>query len=175
MEVWKDIKGYDGFYQVSNMGKVRNIKTKRILSQCLNGWKYPFVALCIDGVAKSKVVHRMVAISFVPNPYNKEQVNHKDGNKLNNNATNLEWATQSENIKHAYDNGLMSSFYKGKNGKQHNRSKSVIQYDLNDNYIAEYGSMLEAERVTGIHNTKISMVARGVRNKAGNYKWRFKE
>jgi hypothetical protein len=119
MEIWKDIEGYEGLYQVSSCGRIKSLarsykfgpNNEKILKarksrKGKNGWSYPSVALYKDNIAKFYTIHRLVAIHFIPNLENKPQVNHKDGNKLNNNINNLEWATQSENSQHAWDSGL---------------------------------------------------------------------
>ena len=122
-EIWKDIKGYEGFYQVSNLGRVKSLerfvngkfagnksfKKSVMLKQCYYGQFYYNVQLNINGHHKTIAVHRLVAKAFIPNPENKKQVNHIDGNKLNNNVKNLEWATSKENINHAYQIGLSKS------------------------------------------------------------------
>jgi hypothetical protein len=105
LEIWKDIKGYDG-YQVSNTGKVYSLKSKKILSQnLLNTYfgsrpGYYHVMLFVNGKKKNVLVHRLVAEAFIPNPENKPQVHHKDHNPHNNNANNLEWVTADEHAKH---------------------------------------------------------------------------
>ena len=128
IEIWKDVIGYEGYYQVSNLGNVRSIDHQtikknrwsgttvqsikgRVLKQGLNGGrkgtKYPCVILTI-GNSSTQIgysVHRLVAIAFVPNPYSKLEVNHKDGNKLNNYFNNLEWCTRKENVQHSVNAG----------------------------------------------------------------------
>lgn len=108
-------------------------------------------------------VSRLVAMAFIPNPENKPQVNHKDGNKLNNNVDNLEWVTQIENQYHAWGNGLNK-----------NKPKAVNQYDLNNNFIREWESAREIERQTKIQRSNIACCCRGTRKTAGGYIWRFK-
>lgn len=112
MEVWKDIKGYEGYYQVSNFGRVKSVSRRvvnhksgstrlvqsKILSPCDNGNGYLVVSLRKDGKRKSAYVHRIVAEAFVENKENKPNINHKDYNTKNNVATNLEWCTQKENV-----------------------------------------------------------------------------
>ena len=116
---WKDINGFEGKYQISEDVRVRSIgrvvKNKcgtmtvneRILTPWIHTCGYKHVCLCNDGKCQSKKVHRLIAEAFVP-PYSGEQVNHIDGDKLNNSIENLEWCTGSENMLHAYHNGLHS-------------------------------------------------------------------
>ncbi|RKJ52866.1 hypothetical protein D7X33_31535, partial [Butyricicoccus sp. 1XD8-22] len=118
MEVWKTIKGYEGYYEVSNLGRVRslarivvdksgrkhNVKSK-ILKSRKGGPGYLTVNLNKDGKGKTFNVHRLVAEQFIPNVYNKRVVNHIDGNKTHNHVNNLEWVTHSENHQHALSTG----------------------------------------------------------------------
>ena len=99
MEIWKSIKDYEDIYQVSNFGRIKNIKTGKILKTVL-GDRYYTIFLTKNGKSKIYKVHRLVAESFVPNPEHKPIVNHIDNNHLNNNANNLEWCTQKENVNH---------------------------------------------------------------------------
>ena len=107
-EIWKDIPGYEGLYQASNLGRIKKIwKTKEsIMKPALQKEGYLRLGLFKNGKRKSYQLHRLIALCFVENKENKKYVNHKDGNKQNNNADNLEWVTASENLKHAYDNNL---------------------------------------------------------------------
>ena len=102
-EEWETLRRYP-MYQVSKFGRVGNIKTERVLKLCVNSSGYKKVVL--NG--KNEYVHRLVAETFIPNPHNLPEVNHKDGNKWNNCADNLEWVSKSENAKHAFDLGLRS-------------------------------------------------------------------
>jgi hypothetical protein len=106
MEKWKDIDGFEGIYQISNYGRVMNVKTKtlKIFAKHSNG--YLCVHLYKQGKCSAKLVHRVVALHFIENNENKPVVNHIDGNKHNNHVDNLEWNTHLENAKHAWDNGL---------------------------------------------------------------------
>lgn len=132
-EIWKSLKGiveYGDYYEVSNLGRVKSVD--RVVC-CGNGFKringrmrklktekngYTSISLSYNGKSKTYKVHRLVALAFIHNPENKPEVNHKDGNKSNNLASNLEWVTVSENTQHAYDNGLA----KGRNGETHHNS-----------------------------------------------------
>ena len=101
MEIWKDIEGFIGRYQVSSWGRVRNAETGKVLKPYLNKKGYLKVGLCNgERVPKKFRVNRLVAKAFIANPYDLPQVNHKDGNKENNSYTNLEWATNALNAKH---------------------------------------------------------------------------
>lgn len=136
-EVWIPIKGYEGSYEVSNKGRIRSVDriikdrwgyraTKgKVLKLKVSKVGYIQAGLTNQKV-KWKLVHRLVAIAFIPNPDNKAQVNHKDGNKQNNNDWNLEWNTPGENQIHAYANG-----YKCQNGEKNHRHK------LNDEAIIQ--------------------------------------
>lgn len=103
MEIWKSVEGYNGKYQVSSWGRVRNAESGKILKPYKNSKGYLKVGLHAKGKRSPEKhrVHRLVAKAFVDNPYNLPQVNHKDGNKENNSVTNLEWTTDEINKKHA--------------------------------------------------------------------------
>ncbi len=104
-EVFIQIDGYPN-YSVSNLGNIKNNKTNKIIKKHLNNYGYHMVTLC---GRYTKSVHRLVAIHFIPNPANKETVNHKNGIKTDNCLSNLEWATRSENMQHCFDTGLQVS------------------------------------------------------------------
>jgi hypothetical protein len=110
MENWKKIQGFEN-YSVSDMGRVRNDKTSRMMKTPLSGHGYNQLNLVGSNGKKLWKVHRLVALCFIENPQNKPYVNHLDGNKQNNNVKNLEWSTESENIKHALENGLIDQNY----------------------------------------------------------------
>ncbi len=174
-EIWMDVKGFEDLYQVSNFGRVVSKdricwngtgnfkKNSKILKQNLAGAGYSFLGLHKDLKTKHCYVHRLVAEHFIPNLENKETVNHIDGDKSNNNVSNLEWLSRKENSQHAVDTGLINSH------------KAVIQYSLNGEYIAEYKSCKQAQDVTGICRRQIGAVCNGHRNYAHGYKWKFKQ
>lgn len=104
-EIWKEIPEYSGIYSVSNKGNVRNNKTKTIKKQEINPLGYCFVGLSFQGRTQKYRVHRLVALTFIPNPENKPNINHLDSNPSNNAVENLSWCTQQENIQYAYTYG----------------------------------------------------------------------
>lgn len=101
VEIWKDIEGFEGRYQVSSWGRIRNAITKCIIKPYKNEKGYLKIGLAQGRKSIKFRVNRLVALAFIPNPYNLPQVNHKDGNKANNTFTNLEWITNDENQIHA--------------------------------------------------------------------------
>lgn len=179
-EVWKDVLGYEGLYQVSNLGQVRSLERYRknhvgvakvqgkILRQSIKNSGYAKVALCKDGKVKTFTIHRMVAQAFVENVDGKTTVNHINGNKLDNRAENLEWTTYAENNMHAIDTGL------NKMGVMNNKSsRPVAQYDLDMNLIKVYPSIKEAERQTGVINQKIIPCCKGKFRTGGGFIWKY--
>ena len=113
MEIWKDIQGYEGIYQVSSHGRVKSLNYNKtglegILNPNNNGKGYLQVYLTKNKKSKKVLIHRLVAQAFLYKPIDKNYVNHKDGNKSNNNVNNLEWCTRSENQQHAFDTGLIN-------------------------------------------------------------------
>lgn len=121
-EIWKDIKGYEGFYQVSSLGNIKSLgnsfrKKEKLLKQHFNTQGYYHVLLCGKIKPRASVIHRIVAKAFIENPQNKPEVNHINGNKIDNRLENLEWCTADENRQHAYSLGLKCE------GEKHGRSK----------------------------------------------------
>lgn len=110
--MWKTIEGYEGKYLVNAQGQIWSISQKKVMSLQLGGNGYYKVGLWKNGVKHRYIVHRIVAEHFIDNPRNKPQVNHIDGNKLNNTASNLEWRTPKENSQHAFGTGLRKAHYK---------------------------------------------------------------
>lgn len=169
-EMWKDIKNYKGLYQVSNLGNIRsNINKPKILIPQISNAGYFRIIIR----NKHYSVHRLVAQTFIPNPENKPQVNHIDGNKLNNNVNNLEWATASENQKHNYIFLNFKPPMLGKKGSNHIASKHIIQYDKNGKFIKEWDSLIEASKYLSICASCITNCAKGRRKTAGGYIWEY--
>ena len=174
-EIWKQIDGFKD-YQVSNFGNVKSSKKnrERILKPFKDKRGYSCVRLYENKERKHFFVHRLVASMFICNPDNKTQVNHIDGNKNNNRLDNLEWVTNDENMRHSWDIGLRKPPMKGKFGKEHNKSKPVLQI-LDGEVIAEYSNAREAEKITNIANPNISACCNKKYKTAGGFVWRFKE
>lgn len=166
-EEWRDIQGFEGLYQISDKGNVRSsyqnnfrgTTFSKILKQKKNSNGYMEVTLCKNGKKYSVLVHRIVAIAFIPNPFDLPKVNHKDEDKSNPSADNLEWCTQQYNA--TYGNGP-----KVKNTK-------VRQLDLSGNQIRTWDSMKDAETVLGIKYQLISACCRHVHKTAVGYIWRY--
>jgi NUMOD4 motif/HNH endonuclease len=186
-EIWRDINGYEGLYQVSNLGNVRSLDRTikhytgsvsvlngRLKSKS-NSRGYLIVGLCKNGRLKSLKVHRLVAEAFIPNPENKPEVNHLSGNKSDNNIDNLTWATPSENIYHAHKTGLNKGSHLGLFGSKNSLSKPVLQFDKLGNKIAEYAGIAEAYRATSIFAQNICYACNGKYKQAGGYTWKYKE
>ena len=171
MEIWKNIEGFDGLYQVSNKGRVRSLNRKladgriwneRIMKTPLSAG-YPTVSLRLNNVYVRERIHRLVGKAFVEGYKPEYVINHIDGNKLNNSLSNLEWATEQENSQHAVDTGLMThDIFR----------KEVHQYTYPDLvYVQSFTSDVEAELATGIAKQNISKVTLGKRNHAGKFFW----
>lgn len=161
-------------YFVSDDGCIFNNELKKLKSHPDKDG-YLKVRLWDGTKYKNYFVHRLVAQSFIPNPKNKSQVNHKDGNKTNNNINNLEWVTQSENMRHSFDvlKNKVGYWNKGRFGKNSNKAK-IVQQIQDGKVIAEFYGCMEAQRVTGIHFGNISNVCLGKGKTAGGYKWKYK-
>jgi hypothetical protein len=189
-EIWKPIKNYEGLYEVSNLGRVKSLarvtlKRHSISKQIMNypqkelimvgsiSAGYPSVLLSKNNIPVNNLIHRLVATHFIHNPEDKEQVNHKNGNKKDNRVENLEWNTRSENQKHSYAVlGTKSNKSNlGRFGEDSYSSKSVIKYSLNLERIERYGSMKEAAKQNNIGVTSISLCASNKQKTAGGFIW----
>ena len=135
-ETWKDIKGYEGYYQVSSLGNVRSLDRIDISGRSRKGKKHPqfeekggylVVSFCKDGKAKHYRVHRLVATAFIENPLNLPEINHKDENKQNNRFDNLEWCTTGHNINYGSRNAKVSAALSGERSHTHKLTKEQVK------------------------------------------------
>ena len=174
-EIWKDIKGYEGLYQVSNLGRVKSLKRtttkEHILKYHYTKRGYCRISLFKNGHKKNFFVHLLVMNTFNPNNTDRMlQVNHKDENKLNNCIDNLEWCDNLYNIR--YGTGIERSKIK--------KYKPVLQYTITNDFVKEYESIQAASIAVSVkHNKsgirKISNCAKGYIESYRGYKWKFKD
>ena len=182
MENWKDIKGYEGFYQVSNLGRVRSLERdiycsngavhhlkEKILAPFLDKDGYQTVSLYLNGKDKTIFVHRLVAEAFIPNPENKSQINHKNEVKNNNVVENLEWCTASYNIN--YGTRTERSVQNRRSYKlgNHPRAKVVFCVELNK----KFDCITSAQEELGIDQSAIVKVCKGRQKTAGGFHWKY--
>ena len=188
-EIWKDIKGYEGLYQVSNFGRVKSLERYRenhsklqkveekIKATRKDSQGYLLIDLYKDNKQKTVRVHRLVAEAFIPNEDGKQTVNHRDGNKENNKVSNLEWATFKEQNHHFYKKNLKSPKNIEKAVKAMNRATSKKTRCINTGVV--YESASEAGRKLGIHASSIMRCCRGESKSAGKHengeplKWEY--
>ena len=181
MEIWKPISGYEGFYEVSNLGRIRSLerivecsdgRKRKIKDRTLKGSSYSGgysgVTLHKDGCAKFVNIHRIVAEAFVPNPLEKEEVNHKDENPSNNHASNLEWVTHKENL------NFGTRTERARKAIVEAQGRAVWQLSRDGELVAEYESLSAAGNATGTHVANITKCAKGVYKTAGGYIWKYK-
>lgn len=171
-EIWKDIKGYEGLYQVSNIGRIKSFKrNESIMQPNDNGKGYLQVGLTKNGKRSYFKIHRLVAEVFIPNPDNKPEVNHIDGNKKNNTVENLEWCTTKENCQHRQKTGLgnIEAATKAK-------YKSVLKYDLKTGKILEEFESAKAAALSLQSNKSdnVARVCRGERNSFKGFGFKYK-
>ena len=165
-EEWRDIKGFEGKYQISNMGRVKSLNYRhtgkeKILKSYDYGQGYLYVHLCKDGKRKQCRINRLVAQAFISNSDNLPEVNHKDENKKNNCVENLEWCSKSYNIN--YGTGSKRSAEK--------RSKPVFSVDKESGLIMWWQSANEAGEVLGIRQSHITECCKGKIKSAGGHYW----
>jgi hypothetical protein len=165
-EEWKDISGYEGLYQISNHGRVKSLernekfckRPESILKTFLCGSGYQEIILKNKEGRKPKLIHRLVAEAFIPNEEGKREVNHKDGNKTNNEVSNLEWVTPSENQSHSHKVLKVQSF-----------KRKVICVESGE----KYESIKEAAEKNNLQTTLIWKCCNGTQKTTGGYHWKY--
>ena len=168
MEEWRDVPGFEGLYQVSNYGRVRRIYNGKVkvMTQRHRGKGYLGVTLIKNGIKKDFYVHRLVAETFIPNPDNLPQVNHKNLNKEDNSVDNLEWVTNVDNMRHRLKYGAPVK-RKGKNAIK------IKQYLLDGTYVRTWDSLQQIQNTLGIHHSNISDCCKGVARQSHGYIWSY--
>jgi len=177
-ELYKDIIGYEGLYQISNKGNVKSLnynktKKEKILKPLYKEGYYR-ISLHNNITIKWYSIHKLVAIAFIPNPENKPEINHINGIRNDNIVTNLEWCTRSENTLHSF-RVLKNSPNKtmlGMKGVLCPNSTKVLQLTINNKEIKIWNSIIEASKELKINHRNISACCLGKRNSAGKYKWK---
>lgn len=170
IEIWRNIEGYEGLYQVSNLGRVKSLKFKdeRILKCGNNGRGYLFVGLSKHNKVKHHYIHRLVAKAFIPNPDNLPEVNHRDEDKTNNNINNLEWCNHIYNMNYGTHNKRMCESLINNGllkGKKHPRAKTIICITTGE--IFDY--MGDITKKYGVSNSNISACCKGRYKTAGKH------
>lgn len=172
IEEWRDIEGYEGYYQVSNYGQVRSldrwrkagtggyIQKGQIIKPQISKDGYNRINLYKEGKCKHHNVHRLVANAFIPNPEYKEQVNHIDGDKMNNEVWNLEWNTPQENTIHAWENGFCS---------KESQEKQILCHQNNK----IYRSLHHAAKELRLSASNICNILKGKRISTGGYTFEY--
>lgn len=191
LEIWRDVPNYEGLYKVSNLGNVKSLNygKKHILKPAKNNKGYLLVTLCKNGKPKKYLVHRLVALTFLPNPLCLKEINHINEDKTDNRLENLEWCDRKYN--NTYGNRIKKSIQTIRINNSNNEcykkmiearakkssvnaEKPVVQYTKDGiEIINTYKSAHEAERQTGIPQTNICSCCRGKLKSAGNYLWHF--
>lgn len=175
-EIFKDIEGYEGLYQISNLGNVKSLNyhrtgKERILKPAKKDNGYLFIGLHKNRNIKYFLIHRLVASSFLPNPNKLKEINHINENKIDNRVENLEWINHKDNMK--YGNRSVKELETKNKNSSINAEKPIIQLSKYGIEIGRYKSINEAERQTGINQSSIGRCCKGKYNSAGGYIWKY--
>lgn len=177
-EIWRDIPGWEGLYQVSTYGNVASLNynhtgMRRLRIPRVGKGGYLYLDLHKNGVTKTMKIHRLVAITFIPNPNNLPQINHKDENKLNNNVENLEWCDASYNNRYGSRPRKVLDAYK-RNGSS-KAERPVVKIDNYGTIIEEYISISDAARKNGVRRETLRDCVLGRQHTCCGYVWRYKQ
>lgn len=180
MEIWRDIPGYEGLYQVSNYGNVMSLNycrrgfAKQLTPKCSNTRRL-WVELFSGGKRKPKLIHRLVAEVFIPNPEGYPQINHKDGNPQNNHVDNLEWCTQEYNIRYFYDNIPADWFSHRRATEKYGKRLHipVEQLTLDGELVKVWNNTRQLKVELGWNDWAINECCKGNRRTAYGHIWRY--
>lgn len=198
--IWKDILGYEGYYQISENGTIKSLERvvkhgnsvrhekEKIKKHTINNHGYPVVSLCKNGVTKHFAVHRLLAIAFIPNPDNKPFVDHINTYRTDFRLENLRWVTAKENANNPITlEKCKTNLYipevakkmiktkKNSNKEYHGKPKKVYQFNLHGSLIGSYSSLQEAFEITGVNPVSISRVCKRSMTTAGGFVWSFEK
>lgn len=176
IELWRDIEGWEGYYKISNLGRVKNRNNELRNTNTYNNSGYLMITLkCKDSGNKpqTKTIHRLVANAFLPNPYNLSDVGHIDDNKSNNKLTNLIWQSHKENCNYGNRNNKLRDINLGRVGKLNKRSKPVHCIELNKDFESIRLAELYLLNELGIKCSKISASCKSSHKTAGGFHWRY--
>ncbi len=179
-EEWKYIKDYEGLYMISNYGNIKSFfknKKGKLLIPQEDKDGYLKIKLSNKGKVKNKLIHQLVAEAFIPNPLNLKIINHKNCKRNDNYVDNLEWCDVLYNNRYSWQNTDRKPTLPmlGKTGIKNHFSKKVIQYDLEMNFIKEWGSVHDIQRELGFLQGNISTICRNKKGTAYGFIWRYKE
>ena len=166
-EIWRDVKGYEGYYIVSSLGRIASLWKHIIMHPLtLRSKKCRYFSVLLHGnhIIERKLLHRLVAEAFLPNPHGYVEINHKDEDKTNNHIINLEWCDRDKNCNHGTRNKRISEY----------QSKPVVQISMTGEILNTFPSASEAEKTIGVRGGHIGSCCQGKRKTAHGYRWRYK-
>ena len=170
--VWKPIKDFEGLYEISNFGKVRNSKgeIKKHGIKRTTGTCYKTVRLWKDGKYHNKYIHRLIAEAFIPNPQNLPFINHKDEDGTNNSIENLEWCTPKYNTNYGTARERQAKKIRGRESE---KRKAVLQYSIDGKFVAYYPSITHASKELGCSTSEIAQACNGKRKTSRGFIWKY--
>ena len=177
MEIWKEIKDYEGLYEVSNYGRIKSLDSNIILTPCKPATSGLCVTLSKNRVNTKFQVSRLVAAAFIPNPENKPCIDHIDGDRANNHADNLRWVTAKENCNNPITKSRLHKkigvYMTGRLGGLHQRAKEIAMYSACGDLIKTFLSVKDAQRETGLNDSNIIKCCKGIKKTCGGYIWAY--